>query len=105
MRSWRGGASCTNPSVATWLTLPGGEGMHLWNLNSPHVSLIFWPLSFFSVEKAFAIWSLVTFFCLAGSAQMIVDALEIRLTRSSLALAAAFVFASTPTLSYALPGT
>ena len=104
MRSWREGASLYDPSVATWLTLPTGEGMHLWNLNSPHVSLLFWPLSFASVEHAYLTWMLISFFCLAFSAQMIVDTLGLRLPRSTLALVAAFVFAATPTISYAGTG-
>jgi alpha-1,2-mannosyltransferase len=103
-RQWRQEGSLYGPSLATWLTLPSGEGMHLWNLNAPHVSILFWPLTFLSLEQAFAVWSLLTFFCLAFSAQMIVDALGLSPTRRSLPLLAAFVFASTPTLSYASNG-
>ena len=103
-RLWRDGASLYGPSASTWLQLETGQGMHLWNLNPPHVSLLFLPLTWVGVEQAYAIWLGITFFCLVFAAQMIVDALRCRPTRLELALGAAFVFASTPTLAYSGTG-
>jgi hypothetical protein len=103
-RAWREGLSLYDPTPATWLIFPSGEGVHLWNLNPPHVSLLFLPLTALTVEHAYAVWTFANFFCLAASAQMILNSVGFRLAGSTLALVAAFVFASTPTLSYASTG-
>ena len=92
-----------DPSIATWLQFES-EGMHLWNLNPPHVSAAFLPLTYLSVEHAYAIYAGLTFLALAVSAQIIVNTLGIRLTGKRLLLAGTFALAATPTLSFSTTG-
>jgi hypothetical protein len=102
-RGWREGGSFYDPSIATWLQLES-DGMHLWNLNPPHVSAAFLPLTYFSVDHAYAIYVGLTFFALVISAQLIIDALGFRLTPKRSLLLGTFALAATPTLSFCSSG-
>jgi Glycosyltransferase family 87 len=102
-RLWRAGGSLYGASVATWLQLDQ-EGVHLWNLNPPHVSLIFLPLSYLRVESAYGVWFLLTALCLFLSARIVVRSLGLKLQSSHRVLVLAAFLVGTPSLVFVSTG-
>jgi alpha-1,2-mannosyltransferase len=101
---WRKGGSLYAPSVATWVNTGPSTGVHLWNLNPPHVSLVFLPFSMLTVEHAYLGWALATSLSLALSAWLIVNQTAYRPGLADTVLIGAFAFTATPTLAYAGTG-
>ena len=77
VKLWLQGGSLYGHSFSTWLQLQT-DGVHLWNLNPPHVSLVILPLTALSLEQAFVAWTALNILAVALAVQWTLDALSIQ---------------------------
>jgi hypothetical protein len=102
-RAWRTGGSLYDPTLSTWLHLEHRE-VHVLNHYPPQVSLIFIPLTSFSVEVAFGIWWALTASCLIAASWLVRRELSVDLSLRGYCVAALVLCGATPTLTFVSTG-
>jgi hypothetical protein len=104
VRSWREGGSLYRITAATWFQLDTTHGMHFWNLNPPHFSLIVWPFALLPMATAYSLWCGSNVAAFIAAAEWTRREVRATVTGSRFWFFAMFVLVATPTLGIVATG-
>jgi alpha-1,2-mannosyltransferase len=91
------GGNMYGPSPATLIPVTATMTLEFWNMNPPHLHLLFLPLAPLEPLQALVVWAAANLVALAASLIVVVRSLHIRVTRAGVlwSVLAALSFAAT----------